>query len=93
MKVYRAVDMFVNGKQVYYFVMDDGRILVNDSSFVSDAIPTSLTNECFYHGMENGKYILVEKKNEKPFYKRGDFCANVALITIMLIFAVGFIFL
>lgn len=93
MKVYRAVDMFVNGKQVYYFVMDDGRILVNDSSFVSDAIPTSLPKEMFYHRMEKGKYILVENKNENPFYKNGDFWHNAALITILLIISMGFIFL
>lgn len=93
MKVYRAIDFMVDGKQVYYFVMDDGRILVNDSSFVGDAIPTSLTKECFYHGMNNGKYILVYNKSEKPFIHSRHFWCNVFIITVALIACVGFILL
>lgn len=93
MKVYRAIDFMVNGKQVYYFVMDDGRILVNDSSFVGDAIPTSLTKERFYHGMNNSKYILVDNKSEKPFIHSRNFWCNVFIITVALIACVGFIFL
>lgn len=89
MEKYETSNKFNN---VYYFVMNDGTILVNDVPTTKGAFESALSKEAFYESVANGKIIHVfEQKKTKRF--KCDFWCNVFIITVALIACAGFIFL
>lgn len=92
MKVKEYVNL--DNKDLTYYINERTNKVMCYRHTKADEIVSAFSVETFKSIIKRGRFVEIEtvEPYQPPFYKRGDFWANVTTITVLLILCVGFMF-
>lgn len=92
MKVKEYVNL--DNKDLTYYINESTNKVMCYRYTKADEIVSAFSVETFKSLIKRRRFVEIEtvEPHQPPFYKRGDFWANVTTITVLLILCVGFMF-
>lgn len=92
MKVKEYVNL--DNKDLTYYINERTNKVMCYRYTKADEIVSAFSVDSFKDMIKRRRFVEIEtvEPYQPPFYKRGDFWANVTTITVLLILCVGFMF-